>query len=148
MLIKSMIQTIQEICPLQLFENQYFYVWHLVCTYERTNYDGNTAFDNPMNSKTRGVSKAVCKSWCNGEKTYTHNSKSNSPKGSKCEYMKWRSTTDGGACSLYNTFQDAHAWHRGSPGNLYRRNCVDAAWKRHGWYSRVMKETHGISPSP
>jgi len=91
-----------------------------VCEFERTNYDGMTAFDNPLNSVTRGVTKATCESWCKGDTTYTRNSHNKSPQNSKCIYMKWRA---GGVCSLYPRFRDARAWHRGSPGNLYQLTC-------------------------
>jgi len=91
-----------------------------VCEFERTNYDGMTAFDNPLNSVTRGVTKATCESWCKGDTTYTRNAHGKLPQNSKCIYMKWRT---GGVCSLYSRFRDVRAWHRGSPGNLYQLKC-------------------------
>ena len=120
--------------------------WHLVCKFERTHYDGNTALDNTMNSVINGVDRATCEAWCNGDTAYTPNPRYNSTSttkdststttsnnknnnnGSECEYMKWLNL-DGGVCSLYQSFEQAHAWHRCSPGNLYRRKCeVVAVW--------------------
>jgi len=91
------------------------------CVHERTNYVGNSRYDNTMNSNSK-ASFTTCLSMCKGETSYSRNRYNKIPPGGKCQYFKWM-TWSGGSCWLYFNFDQARAYFKGSPGNLYKLAC-------------------------
>ena len=103
---------------------QFTFVLFKGCVFERTNYDGQPRYDTTMNHGHHFYFEE-CKSICKGETAYQKNYYHKA--GGKCEYISWESAGKWKPkCSLYSSFAQTHAYHRDSPGNLYKMTCNDS----------------------